>query len=198
MEPPNLPRSQRPAEAVTRPAQSRPCFTRQEAYKATWAEPHVAQALAHASHLMVWSDNDVANDFSCMRGADGRQAYTPAYLRVAMTTYQWYQRSLWDPSYVPAPVAFSVPSPSRDTMEEGQRVESGLLAALQLASPASSDHGPCFPAALPAQENPWSHEACSQRLGCCHEAGPESLILHLQRAGGALPPVRRVRRPPHR
>ena len=91
----------------------------QEAYKSTWALPKVAQALSHASHLMIWSDNDVANDFSCMRSKDGTQAYTPAYLRVAMTTYQWYQRALWDASYVPAPVATRIPSSSRETMEEG-------------------------------------------------------------------------------
>lgn len=47
-----------------------------------------------------------------------------------------------------------------------------LLAALQLATAASSEDDAWFQAALRAQEEPCSHAACSQRLGCCH--GPRS------------------------
>ena len=32
---------------------------------------------------------------------------------------------------------------------------------------------PGFRSALRTQEEPWSHAACSQRLGCCHVAGPK-------------------------
>ena len=35
----------------------------------------------------------------------------------------------------------------------------------------------------PTQEQPWNHEACFQRLGCCREATPKSAIATFQRAG---------------
>ena len=30
---------------------------------------------------MIWSDNDVANDFTTMKNAEGEQAYNPEFLR---------------------------------------------------------------------------------------------------------------------
>ena len=72
--------------------QSRAFKKLQEAYRATWSNSQgIAEALAHSSHLMLWSDNDVANDFTILRKPDGTQAYSPQYLRVAMTVYQYYQ-----------------------------------------------------------------------------------------------------------
>lgn len=74
----------------------------QRAYRTTWYPDGVATSLAHSSHLMIWSDNDVANDFTILKKADGSQAYKPAFLRVGMRVYRMYQRQLWDPDAVTA------------------------------------------------------------------------------------------------
>jgi len=68
----------------------------QRAYRSTWYPKDVADTLSRSSHLMIWSDNDVANDFTTLKKADGSQAYTPSFLRVAMRVYRMYQRQLWD------------------------------------------------------------------------------------------------------
>ena len=49
-------------------------------------------------HLMIWSDNDVANDFTTMKDQNGDQAYPPAFLQVGIEMYRDYQRLLWDTS----------------------------------------------------------------------------------------------------
>ena len=46
---------------------------------------------------MIWSDNDVANNFTTMKNEDGSQAYHPHFLKCGMRTYREYQRRLWDP-----------------------------------------------------------------------------------------------------
>lgn len=70
----------------------------QESYRSTWYKAGVATSLAHSSHLMIWSDNDVTNDFTVLRNPDGSQVYMPEYLQVGMSVYRMYQRKLWDPS----------------------------------------------------------------------------------------------------
>lgn len=70
----------------------------QSAYRATWWPEDTAIVLSHTSHQMIWSDNDVANDFTVLKKKDGSQAYTPSFLRVGMRVYRMYQRQLWDPS----------------------------------------------------------------------------------------------------
>eukprot|EP00927_Polykrikos_kofoidii_P023767 TRINITY_DN2177_c0_g1_i1.p1 TRINITY_DN2177_c0_g1~~TRINITY_DN2177_c0_g1_i1.p1 ORF type:complete len:1025 (-),score=185.00 TRINITY_DN2177_c0_g1_i1:24-3032(-) len=72
----------------------------QQAYRATWYPKDISTVLSHSSHLMIWSDNDVANDFTIKKNKDGSQAYTPSYLRVGMRVYRMYQRQLWDPECV--------------------------------------------------------------------------------------------------
>eukprot|EP01062_Namystynia_karyoxenos_P025341 TRINITY_DN19957_c0_g1_i1.p1 TRINITY_DN19957_c0_g1~~TRINITY_DN19957_c0_g1_i1.p1 ORF type:complete len:882 (+),score=242.94 TRINITY_DN19957_c0_g1_i1:86-2647(+) len=69
-----------------------------DAYRDTWTFPGVRRALAHASHLMLWSDNDVANDFTVLKSAHDpqKQAYPAGLLRCAMEVYREYQRQLWD------------------------------------------------------------------------------------------------------
>jgi len=69
-----------------------------DAYRDTWTFPGVRKALAHASHLMLWSDNDVANDFTVLKSAvdPSKQAYPAGLLRCAMDVYREYQRQLWD------------------------------------------------------------------------------------------------------
>merc|ERR1719221_1665242 len=69
----------------------------QESYRSTWAHKGVSATLARSSHLMIWSDNDVTNDFTVARNADGSQEFDPDYLKVAMGVYRMYQRQLWDP-----------------------------------------------------------------------------------------------------
>ena len=62
------------------------------------------------------------------------------------------------------------------------------LAARQLASTASTDDSCRLQAALHNQEEPCSHQARSQKLGCCHKAAPKSLIFsHSTPRYGALP-----------
>ena len=62
---------------------------------------------------MIWSDNDVANDFTTLKDQAGAQAYPPAFLqsgtdtragvwisqvlRAGIEMYREYQRQLWDP-----------------------------------------------------------------------------------------------------
>merc|ERR1719221_2577946 len=69
----------------------------QESYRSTWAHKGVSVTLARSSHLMIWSDNDVTNDFTVARNPDGSQEFDPDYLKVAMDVYRMYQRQLWDP-----------------------------------------------------------------------------------------------------
>jgi len=70
----------------------------QEAYQATWNVEHTARSLSHSSHLMIWSDNDVTNDFTIARNKDGYQSWDKEYLSTAMRVYRMYQRALHDPA----------------------------------------------------------------------------------------------------
>ena len=70
-------------------------------------------SLQQGCHLMIWSDNDVANDFTTMKDQAGDQAYPPAFLQsgadtcrrvditdvisIGIEMYREYQRQLWDP-----------------------------------------------------------------------------------------------------
>jgi len=66
-------------------------------YRDTWNMKMTKDTLQRGSHLMVWSDNDVANDFTTMKTQDGEQAYPPAFLQCGIEVYRQYQRLLWDP-----------------------------------------------------------------------------------------------------
>jgi len=46
---------------------------------------------------MIWSDNDVTNDFTIARNPDGLQSWDKEYLSTAMRVYRMYQRALHDP-----------------------------------------------------------------------------------------------------
>ncbi len=91
-------------------------------YRGVFSREAKADLMASVSNLMVWSDNDVANDFTAMRvskkrqqcllatatiikypvpliqNSDGGQRYHPHFLQCGMRTYREYQRRLWDPS----------------------------------------------------------------------------------------------------
>ncbi len=45
-------------------------------YRDVWSREGKAEVLAGASNLMIWSDNDVANDFTVMKDETGEQAST--------------------------------------------------------------------------------------------------------------------------
>mmetsp|Transcript_76928 Transcript_76928/g.152302 ORF Transcript_76928/g.152302 Transcript_76928/m.152302 type:complete len:508 (-) Transcript_76928:10-1533(-) len=68
-----------------------------EAYRYTWNQHSCKSTLAQSSHLMIWSDNDVANDFTEKEKPDGTQYYTDQFIQAAMGVYTEYQRQLWDP-----------------------------------------------------------------------------------------------------
>ena len=68
-------------------------------YRYVWGMPATRSVLAQSSHLMLWSDNDVANDFTeaTKKGSD-EQKYSDQFIKSAMGVYTEYQRQLWDPS----------------------------------------------------------------------------------------------------
>lgn len=66
-------------------------------YRKTWGQLEKAAALANTANLMIWSDNDIGNNFSVVRKKDGSQKFPAEFLSLAMDCYHMYQRSLWDP-----------------------------------------------------------------------------------------------------
>ena len=66
-------------------------------YRDTFNERQTQKSLRNGSHLMISSDNDVANDFTILKKPDGTQAYDPNFLRCGVEVYRQYQRKLWDP-----------------------------------------------------------------------------------------------------
>jgi len=69
-------------------------------YRDTWMKKMTRDSLQQGCHLMVWSDNDVANDFTVLKDPSGNQAYPPAFLKCGIEVYRQYQRVLWDPHYI--------------------------------------------------------------------------------------------------
>ena len=67
-------------------------------YRFTWNRKKTRESLQRGCHLMIWSDNDVANDFTTMKDQSGYQAYPPAFLQSGIEMYRQYQRQLWDPA----------------------------------------------------------------------------------------------------
>jgi len=65
-------------------------------YRETWNKNMTRSSLQQGCHLMIWSDNDVANDFTTLKDQDGNQAYPPAFLQCGIEVYRHYQRILWD------------------------------------------------------------------------------------------------------
>jgi len=65
-------------------------------YRDTWNKLKTRECLQQGCHLMIWSDNDVANDFTTLKDQNGEQAYPAAFLQAGIKMYQEYQRSLWD------------------------------------------------------------------------------------------------------
>ena len=66
-------------------------------YRQTWNKKMTHSSLQQGSHLMIWSDNDVANDFTTLKDQKGDQAYPPPFLQCGIEVYRKYQRILWEP-----------------------------------------------------------------------------------------------------
>lgn len=67
-------------------------------YRQDFNQIYKRRVLSQASNLMIWSDNDVANDFTTLKNDSGEPAYHPKFLMCGMETYRDYQRRLWDPN----------------------------------------------------------------------------------------------------
>jgi len=63
-----------------------------DVYRYTWTLPYTASVLSTVPHLMIWSDNDIFNDFTIAKGA------SPVLICIGQKTYREYQRALWDPN----------------------------------------------------------------------------------------------------
>merc|ERR1711976_19055 len=61
-----------------------------DVYRFTWSLPYTAKCLAHVPHLMIWSDNDIFNDFTIAEGI------SPILVKLGQQCYRLYQRALWD------------------------------------------------------------------------------------------------------
>jgi len=61
-----------------------------DVYRYTWGLPYTAKVLRTCPHLMIWSDNDIFNDFTIAKGA------SPLLIHLGQQTYREYQRALWD------------------------------------------------------------------------------------------------------
>ena len=70
-------------------------------YRDGFSNKYKQEVLSKTSNLMIWSDNDVANDFTTMKRQDGSQAYHPNFLKCGMEMYRDYQRRLWDSECLP-------------------------------------------------------------------------------------------------
>ena len=72
-------------------------------YRFTWNKKKTRESLQQGCHLMIWSDNDVANDFTIKKHEDGEQFYPEAFLQCGIEKYREYQRQLWEPELTPMP-----------------------------------------------------------------------------------------------
>ena len=57
----------------------------------TWNKKMTRSSLQQGCHLMIWSDNDVANDFTTLKDQAGDQAYPPAFLQSGAETHEQVQ-----------------------------------------------------------------------------------------------------------
>lgn len=72
-----------------------------EKYRNVFSLEGKVDIVSKVSNLMIWSDNDVANDFTTMKNEEGSQKYHQNFLQCGMKTYREYQRRLWDPESSP-------------------------------------------------------------------------------------------------
>ena len=63
-----------------------------EKYRSNFNKEFKKDISAAVSNLMIWSDNDVANDFTTLKLENGEQAYHSKFLKCGMEVYREYQR----------------------------------------------------------------------------------------------------------
>ena len=63
-------------------------------YRTNFDKQFKKDILMSTSNLMIWSDNDVANDFTTLKTEDDEPAYHPNFIKCGMETYRDYQRYL--------------------------------------------------------------------------------------------------------
>jgi hypothetical protein len=68
-------------------------------YRFTWNLPRTAKSLAAGSHLMIWSDNDLYNDFTIAKNESTGASLENLMIHFGHLVYRRYQRQLWDPNY---------------------------------------------------------------------------------------------------
>jgi len=64
-----------------------------DVYRFTWNLPFTQKVLSSVPNLMIWSDNDIYNDFTIAPGA------SQILIKIGQEVYRNYQRQLWDPDY---------------------------------------------------------------------------------------------------
>lgn len=97
------------------------------AYRYTWGLDSCRASLARNSHLMIWSDNDVANDFTEKMKKNGQQYFSDQFVMCAMRVYTEFQRQLWDPTCEGILPQESDPSKLDTNMEEWHFHQFGKL-----------------------------------------------------------------------
>eukprot|EP01103_Thecamoeba_quadrilineata_P005838 TRINITY_DN1558_c0_g1_i1.p1 TRINITY_DN1558_c0_g1~~TRINITY_DN1558_c0_g1_i1.p1 ORF type:complete len:551 (+),score=132.59 TRINITY_DN1558_c0_g1_i1:55-1707(+) len=75
-------------------------------YRFTWNLPHTAGNLALGQHLMIWSDNDLYNDFTIAKTEHGT-TLANLMIHYGHLAYRRYQRQLWDVDYQHNPTAYT-------------------------------------------------------------------------------------------
>eukprot|EP00026_Physarum_polycephalum_P011534 Phypoly_transcript_11768.p1 GENE.Phypoly_transcript_11768~~Phypoly_transcript_11768.p1 ORF type:complete len:348 (+),score=46.99 Phypoly_transcript_11768:132-1175(+) len=67
-------------------------------YRFTWNLPGTRTVLAKCSNLMIWSDNDIYNDFTIAK-QEGEDGIEPIMIYLGHQVYREYQRQLWDVNF---------------------------------------------------------------------------------------------------
>ena len=57
-------------------------------YRINFNKPYKKDVLSSTSNLMIWSDNDIANDFTTKKMKSGDPAYHPMFIVCGMEVYK--------------------------------------------------------------------------------------------------------------
>jgi len=68
----------------------------QKVYRKMWNAPDVAKIFANVSHLMLWDDHEIRNDFGTLPQDRDRSSMDYQIAKCARKAYWLYQRQLWD------------------------------------------------------------------------------------------------------
>ncbi len=157
-------------------------------YRENFTRPFKRDVLASTSNLMIWSDNDVANDFTTLKDPvnAGDQQYHPMFLKCGMEAYRDYQRKLWDPEsdcrltedygevaewhshcYGPVGIFFFDLRGNRITSDGVQQSDNNLLSEAQWEAFENFMSNPDMRAAILCSETPFigeEPEVCKEKV----------------------------------